>query len=267
MSDDAQEIGGPNALVARRMPDAMAEAGVKIEGDSDIPGIIRLAVDKGVPVEVLERLVALQEHVTERQARAAFFEALARFQDECPVIVKAKTAKIKTRSGSDYAYNYAPLEQIAKEIRPVLRRHGLSYSFTTQQSQHAKVLEVVCILRHVDGHEERALFPVPTESEAAMSPAQRVGAALTYGRRQALVSVLGLTTADEDDDAPDRPTGQVITPDQIEVLNNLIETAGEKLNFHRFLRLMQVEALNQIPAEKFNQAISAINSTMQGVRR
>lgn len=233
-----------------------------------VPQLLQLAIDKGVDVGVLERLVGLQERVTERNARSAFFDAVAAFQEECPEIAKTKKANIATRGGGAFNYNYAPLEQITRTIRPYLRKHNLSYTFTTEISKdHPGVLHVVCILRHTEGHEERASFPVPIKNEAAMSEAQKVGSALTFGRRNALISVLGLTTADEDDDAPDRVSGQVISPEQVESLNMLIDKAGESFNMVRFLKHMQVEHMGQIPVEKFNTALQAINATMKGVRR
>ena len=91
----------------------------------EVSGLVALAIREKVPVEVLERLVALQERVTARDARAAFFAAVAAFQEECPEIEKSKTAQIKTRTGSNYSYTFAPLEGITRVIRPILDENAL----------------------------------------------------------------------------------------------------------------------------------------------
>lgn len=214
----------------------------------NVSSLVALAIEKGVDVAVLERLVALQERVTERNARAAFFEALSSFQDECPEIRKSKTASIATNSGGSYSYNFAPLEQITRTIRPVLKKHGLSYSWNTEYAGDG-ILNVICILRHIEGHEERAAFPVPTGTSAKMSDAQKNGAALTYGRRQSLIAVLGLTTADEDSDAMDRQQKdpEKITRSEAADLECLADEVG--INKARFLTWLATEA--NVPLSSF----------------
>lgn len=225
----------------------------------DPASLVRFAIDRGVDVAVLERLVALQERVTERNARAAFFEAVASFQEECPEVRKSGKAKIATKSGGQYEYNFAPLEEITRTIRPVLRRHGLSYSWDVSDGERS--LTVTCVLRHIEGHEERASFPVPTDTDAKMSAAQKNGAALTYGKRQSLTSVLGLTTADADSDAaPKRPQGndahEPITDSQLADLETLMAEVGA--DPEKFVTFLQVESLADLTRGRVPYAIKAL---------
>ncbi len=221
------------------------------QGDS----LVRLALDKGVSVEVLERTVALQERVADRHARGAYFEALAAFQSECKEIRQSKIVDYVTKSGAHVHYSYAPLPEITRAIRPLLAMHNLSYSFTAEQA--GNTLNIVCVLRHIDGHEERSSFPVPIDSSASMSVAQKSGAALTYGRRQSLIAVLGLTTADQDTDAPDIG-GEVeyITDAQAANLDDLIESVG--VDRARFLKWLDVEKLADLEAGRLRHAITAL---------
>lgn len=224
--------------------------------------LIRLAIERGVDVEVLERLVALQERVTERNARAAFFEALAGFQEDCPVIRKVSTAKIDTRSGGQFSYTFAPLEEVTQTIRPHLRRHGLSYSWDVEPGD--KHLSVICVLRHVDGHEERASFPVPIDGGARMSAAQANGAALTYGKRQSLTSVLGLTTADEDKDAARRHAvdASELTDREAADLSALMDEVG--VDRKRFLAWLGVDSIAAIRKHELPRAIKALERRRNG---
>ena len=116
-----------------------------------------------------------------------------------------------------------------------------------------RVLHVVCILRHVEGHEERATFPVPTDTSAAMSAAQKTGAALTYGQRQSLVSVLGITATDDVDGVGDDDT---VSSEQIKVLNEMITESGA--DYKRFLSYMDVEQLGAINQNDFNKAVNSL---------
>lgn len=228
---------------------------VESGGEPSIGQLMQVALEHD-RVDSLERLVAMKERMEERSARAAFFEALADVQDAMPEIPKNQRAQIKTRSGSNYGYTYAGLEDITRTIRPVLREHGLSYSWDVQDGDD--VLHVVCIVRHVAGHEERATFPVPVDTKAAMSAAQKNGAALTYGRRQSLIAVLGLTTTDDDIDGADigRPSAETITESQAADLDAKIDEVGA--DKARFLDWLGVESLADIPASDYRRAVKAL---------
>jgi len=234
---------------------AKREDEVLLEPSEEVGGLMRLALEQKMPVEVLERLVALQERVSDREARAEFFDALSRFQDEVPQIHKSATAEIATRGGSKYSYAYAPLENIARAIRGPLRDHGLSYTWTTEGGGDG-ILNVVCVLRHVGGHEERSTFPVPTDTSAAMSGAQKQGAALTYGKRQSLTSALGLTTADDDVDGADTDSSQYITEEQVADLAAKIEEVGA--DEARFLKWLGVAHLEAVTTKQLPEALAAL---------
>ena len=223
------------------------------EGADDPGGLIRFALQNNTPVEVLERLVALQERVTDRNARGEFFDALARFQDAVPSIHKGRTAEIATKSGSKYSYTYAPLDAIAKAIREPLRQHGLSYAWTVEEAGPGS-LSVICILRHIGGHQERAAFPVPTATEGRMSEAQKNGAALTYGKRQSLTSVLGLTTTDDDTDGAE--PAQYIDRNELADLEALVEEVGADVD--KFLSWLGVAHLNAVTKDQLPAAIKAL---------
>ena len=222
---------------------------------TDVPSLIRLAIQEDLDVEKLERLIGLQERVTDRMARTDFFAALTAFQDEVPDLQKTKSAQIVTKSGGKYGYTYAPLDAIAKLVRPYLQANGLSYSWTTEDST-PQVLNVVCVLRHIDGHEERSTFPVPTDTQAAMSAAQKSGAALTYGQRMSLVSVLGLAATDDVDGAEGTGEQGTITDDQVKELNDLI--TASKADFEKFKAFMGVTHMDEILQRDFARAVSAL---------
>ena len=220
---------------------------------SDIVALLQTAVEHNLPVEALERLQALHERVSDRAAAIEFARELAAFQEECPPIAKTSTANVVTKGGARYSYAYADLDQIARTVRPLLAKRGFSYTWDSEVRD--KALHCVCILRHVNGHAERANFAAPVESSAGMSEQQKHASALTYARRQSLVQVLGLTTTEPDTDGAKI---EPITQEQADDLRALIESEGAKLT--RFLKWAKVERLEDLPARDYESAVNAVRA-------
>jgi len=234
--------------IATRPPAAMAVP-------SEITGMIQSAIDKGLGVEAVEKLVALHERITDRLAASEFAHALADFQNECPPIQKTSTAEIVNRNtGSRFSYRYVELDAIARTVNPLLHERGLSYSWDSKVDDGR--LSVVCTLRHVNGHSERSTFACAVESTKQRSAAQDAASTLTFGKRQSLIQVLGLTTCDPDSDAAPQRNLEPITEDQAANLEALIQEV--RADRARFLRYLGVPDLDAIPQEDYSRAVRAL---------
>jgi hypothetical protein len=178
-------------------------AGVAAIAQVDPQSLILAAIDKDLPVESMERLLAMRREMKAEWARERYFEALAQFQKECPIIGKDRVAKIRSKKGegSSFSYRYAPLETIIAEVQPFLEKWGFSWTCKpTQIEGHVRA----CIhAHHKDGHEEVTEFEVPLDPDAYMSNPQRAAAALTFARRYAFINAFGIVTKEEDNDAQD----------------------------------------------------------------
>ena len=163
--------------------------------------LIAKAIEHQVPIETMERLLAMRKELKAEQAREAFYRALSGFQAACPVIPKTKTAEVLSRSGGSYRYSYAPLEGIVKVIAPLLQQYGLSFTVQTRLEQEPLSQVAVCTVHHVDGHSESSEFRAPIDQGARMNEMQKAASAQTYAKRYALCNALGILTGDEDDDA------------------------------------------------------------------
>ena len=154
---DSKEIAVVEAVEVEMIP---ANSG-------QIARLMEMAVEGGEDtIGALERLMELQHRAEDRIARKEFFDALARFQENCPEIKKSRDADITTKAGGKYGYTYAPLEEITRTIAEPLKEHGLSYNWTTEGTE-GNMLNVIFVLRHEGGHEERSAFPVPWGTSAA----------------------------------------------------------------------------------------------------
>jgi hypothetical protein len=222
---------------------------------SEIGQILRFAIESKVPVDTIERLVALKERMDMRTAAMDFNLALAAFQAECPPIRKTSRATITTKTGGQYAYSYAELDQIAQTTRPLLTKHGLSYSWDSDLEGNKLVC--TCTLRHVSGHSQSAKFSVSTDTTSAMSDQQKVAAALTYARRQSLIQALGLTTTDSGSYGGAPPDAKV-SEEQAAELTALVASSGA--DPARFLAYMRVGTIEEIQARDFSRAKMALNA-------
>src|SRR5690349_22843029 len=105
---------------------------VELAGSNTVTMFERLAKDPNVPVDKLERLVALQERVLAKNAEAEFNAALAQMQAELPTI--GERGGIKDRGGNVQS-TYALWEDVNRAILPVLKDHGFSLTFRQETTE------------------------------------------------------------------------------------------------------------------------------------
>lgn len=148
-------------------------------------------------IEKLERLLAMKERWDKEQARKAFFESLSAFQEECPDLRKTKAVHYKKDEPA--AYHYAPLSDIDRQIKPLLKKYGLSKRFEIVTNE-GKITGVACIVTHSMGHSETTVMPTIADPSGGKNAIQAIGSGVQYGQRYALIAALGLTTADQDMD-------------------------------------------------------------------
>src|SRR3712207_5518591 len=101
-------------------------------------------------------------------------------------------------------FRYAPLSSGLDIVRKTLGRHELATVQTTSIDPAAGLIRLTTVLAHSSGEWISSEWPVCSVAE--MVAPHRMGAALTYARRYALFTLVGI--AGEDDlDAPDLPRG------------------------------------------------------------
>ena len=140
----------------------------------------------------------------------ALAAALARAQIHLVNPEKSLVATIREegKHGREQTFRYAPLSSGLEIVRKVLGEHEIATVQTTSIDQPAGFVNLTTVLAHASGEWIASDWPVCPVSDIA-SP-RRMGAALTYARRYALFSLVGI--AGEDDlDAPDlhTPTNEI----------------------------------------------------------
>ena len=133
---------------------------------------------------------------------AALASALAKAQAELVNPEKSLIAIIRTgRPGEgERSFRYSPLSSGLDIVRKTPGQHEIATLQTTAIDQAAGMVNLTTMLAHASGEWIASDWPVCPIAETA-NP-QRMGAALTYARRYALFTLVGI--AGEDDiDAPD----------------------------------------------------------------
>ena len=136
------------------------------------------------------------------ESMAALASALAKAQAELVNPEKSLTAIIRSgRPGEgERSFRYAPLASGLDIVRKTLGQHEIATVQTTAVDQAAGLVNLTTMLAHASGEWIASDWPVCPIAE--MANPQRMGAALTYARRYALFTLVGI--AGEDDlDAPD----------------------------------------------------------------
>jgi hypothetical protein len=142
---------------------------------------------------------------------ASLAAALAKAQAELVNPEKSLVATIRSGGpkGDERAFRYAPLSSGLDIVRKTLGRHEIATVQTTAIDQTAGLVNLTTVLAHASGEWIASDWPVCAIADTATP--HRMGAALTYARRYALFTLVGI--AGEDDvDAPDLLPPEQQTP-------------------------------------------------------
>jgi len=201
--------------------------------------LVEMAISQNADIEKLERLMEMQERWDAKQARRAYLDAFAQFQSIVPTITKRKAG---------HNYSYAPLSDIAAQIKDSLRECGLSYRF--EISETGDQMTVSCIVSHRDGHCETTTMTGSPDTSGSKNSIQSRGSTATYLQRYSLIGALGLTTADADMDG--RIASDRISDDQAaSIKKRLADTESDAAKFCQALAISSVDAM---PTSKYAQA-------------
>ena len=132
----------------------------------------------------------------------AIAAALAKAQAELTNPEKSLTATIRSPfpREEDRTFRYAPLSSGLEIVRKCLGRHEIAAVQTTAIDNEVGLIRLTTVLAHSSGEWISSDWPVCPVSETAAP--HRLGAALTYARRYALFTLVGIA-GEDDADAPD----------------------------------------------------------------
>lgn len=227
-------------------------------GEGILTVIARAASDPAVDIDKLERLLEMQERVLARDAKAAYYTALAEMQPNLPVI--GERGAISTDRGKTVQSTYALWEDVNEAIKPILAEHGFALSFKVRRTEGEII--TTGILSHRGGHSEETELALPTDNSGSKNSVQAVGSSTSYGKRYTAFALLNLTTTGEDDDGQMGGRKESVSDDRSKLLNDLADAVGAdkaKLCQHLGTRgRLEIRSLKEVPADLFDYAIGRL---------
>jgi len=152
----------------------------------------------------------------------AIASALAKAQSELSNPEKSLVATIRSpfpREG-DRSFRYASLASGLDIVRKALGKHEIATVQTTSIDKDAGLICLTTVLAHSSGEWVSSDWPVCPVAETAAP--HKMGAALTYARRYALFTLVGIA-GEDDQDAPDlsviKLPGGLASPSQTGKIN------------------------------------------------
>ena len=151
--------------------------------------MLQIAVEQGADMDKLSKLMDLQERWEATEAKKAFVVAMSKFRERCPTISK-------TRQGHNT--KYAGLSETIDAIKALQTECGLSHSWRT--TQEGGMTTVTCRVTHIGGHSEETSLTGEPDKTGSKNSIQAIGSTVSYLQRYTLFSILGMASAEQDDD-------------------------------------------------------------------
>lgn len=220
------------------------------QAQSIIAVIERAATNPDVDIEKMERLLAMQERVMDRNAEVAFNAAMNLCQAKCPTVYKdAQNADNKSR--------YAKLEKVDDAIRPVYTDHGFSLSFGSRSVEGG--VTVTCKVSHRDGHSRDyeltgALDNTGMKGGATKTAIQGLGSSVSYLRRYLTCMIFNVILTDEDNDG--QREAAFLSDVQIQILVEKLGGPGPRVS--DFCKSVGLERLQEAAASEFDKLVARV---------
>lgn len=205
--------------------------------------IERAARDPSIDIEKMERLLAMQERIFAREAKANFNAAMSVCQAEMPII---KATFENEQTGSFYA----ALEEIDRIAKPIYTRHGFALSFGTTDCPIEGLYRQTCEVSHRAGHSEMRFADLPLDTMGPKgtpnkTAIQGFSSSMTYGQRIITRLVFNIVIGDDNDG-----NGPTLSKDQISTIEARMKEAGT--NRGQFLEFWRVKSLEKMPSFNFD---------------
>jgi hypothetical protein len=174
-----------------------------VHGTTDL---LRVAIDKDLALDKLEKILELQERWEKNEARKAYVRAMSLFKQDPPLIVKDRRVAYRNKAGQIVKYDHASLAQVVAQCVEGMARCGLHHSWAVLQ--HEGKITVTLTITHELGHCESVSMTSSPDDSGSKNSIQAIASAITYLERYTLLMGLGLAPADDDDgegaDQPER---------------------------------------------------------------
>lgn len=210
-----------------------------VEQNPMISMIERVALSQDADITKLEKLLDMQERIAAKNSREEFFSAFSEMQLEMPEIIERSKA---------HNTNYASLEDINEQVKPILQKYGFGIMFKVSQPEPTKIL-VTGVLSHRGGHAEETAMLLPYDTSGSKNAVQAIGSSTSYGKRYVLCALLNISTRGEDDDGTSAITKSLTEHQKSELLGILGDCSETTRDWFRETYI----GVNNVPKNQYDQ--------------
>ena len=228
--------------------------------------LLAIAVERGVSLDYLERLLALKERHDATEARKAFVQAMTEFKREPLDIFKSKSVGYTTKDGDFVGYKHAQLSDVAEVVVPAMARYGLSHRWDV--AQESGRIRVRCIVTHERGHSETVELDGAPDNSGKKNAIQQVASTVTYLQRYTLLLATGLATKDQqDDDGKASGDADSDGDDISELLAELYEIKDDARALQFWQQKREALRGSQRAYERFKNVVAEYRRALQGAAK
>jgi hypothetical protein len=233
------------------------------------------AVDPRCDVEKMKSLLEMQRGIEDREAQKEFTRAFNALQAELPIINRdgridhSSDGGETTRSGRKaLKTSYATYPNLMRVIKPLLKKHGFTFSTSMNPDQASGAMVAVSTLEHVAGHARTTSFRVTADATGGKNNQQGWGSSQQYAMRYNLIALGNIVTEareDADNDGFKKTEDGPISDDQRAELVKLADDVGA--DKAKFCEMMDVESFAHIQRSQFDLAKQQLNRKRRAKQR
>jgi len=222
--------------------------------------LLRFAIERGAPIDQLERLMQMDKQVRDEQSERAVNVSMRSAQaDMRPISADANNPQTKSR--------YATYAKLDTALRPIYTKHGFALSFDEGDSPKPDHIRVLCYVTHDCGHTRTYRKDMPADGKGAkggdvMTKTHASGAAASYGMRYLLKGIFNVAVGEDDKDgnAP-KDTAATISPEQVGEIRELVESVDGSTD--EFCKAFKIASVGDLPAARFDFAMKEIKARIK----
>ena len=219
--------------------------------------IERVALDPNADVNKLKEMLAMQEHIFDKNAEIEFNAAMTNCQMQMPSVLK-ESQNQQTHS------KYAKLDLIIKVCSPVWTKNGFALSFGTDESKIEHHIGITCVASHSGGFSRNYRWDLPLDDVGLKGSANKTkihasGSTVSYGRRYLTCMIFNIAVQDDDDGTAGNSFVYINDSQVADIESLIVEVKADRSKFLGHLKsTCGASDLFHLRAESFDYAIKAL---------
>lgn len=213
--------------------------------------LLQIAVSQNADIDKMSKLMDLHIRWEEREAKKAWVQAMTKFKEKPPTIIKDQLVEFKQTR-----YKHANLAKAVSAITTELSKYDLTASWSPSQSDN--MIHVTCSITHAMGHTESVTLSGPPDESGGKNKIQAIGSTISYLERYTLFAITGLAAADQDDDGQSFGIEFLTDEQQHKIADLLLAIYGEDQS--AFFEHIKCESVEQIPRKDFSKHKSGLEA-------